>query len=419
MCGSSTRPRRPSEGVLRRLEWALVVGFVLAMLAAGLAGSRAGPDAGLLDPRPSTLLTGPRGVSALAEAIERLGVAVERRRIPLFGLSSDLARAGERGALVLIEPTFDLMAEERREVVELVLGGGTVVLVGRTGVERDLGILVRRLTGANDDSLEVSPPAGIGDLPGVRWVIGRSAVRADQTRPVILRIDTLVAATNGRPVAFYLRLGGGGQALLIAESGWVTNRSLRDTDVGALIVPWILALNVERAVVDEHHHGFGRSGALFGAAWRWLWAGPPGWAMLQLAFAGLVALWASVFRFGPAVHPIPRRRRSPLEHVDTLGSGLERARGHATAVRLLGQGLQRRLRAAGRVGRPRADGAGRAEWLATLSRSTDDPGARDAIGRLGVLLQDGGRGKDRVLRTAQAVEDVWEALKRPSGPATS
>jgi hypothetical protein len=395
-------------------------GFVAALVVVAMLGRRAAPDASLRDPRASTYLTGPSGVAALAETLEALGIAVERRRIPLFGVADDLAPRGRRTALAVLAPSYDMTPEEAREVGRYVSRGGTVVLAGWTGVEGEFGVslvLVDQIsTGA--DSAAVVPPDGVGSLPGVWTVLGRRRRGAGESLVAhAVRVDTLIAAENRRAVALLLEFSGGGRALILAEPDWLRNRALRDTDVGALIVPWFLSLGIERLVVDENHHGFGRSGALLGAAWRWLRGRPPGWAMLQLLWAGLVALAVLAVRFGPAIHVISRRRRSPIEHLDALAAGLERADGRQTATALLGRGLARRLGRAGHSAPRGAWARDRERWLGTLARGSDDPAARAAMKRLGWLLRETAQGDEHVLRTAHAVEDVWEALKRPSGPA--
>jgi hypothetical protein len=396
-------------------------GFVTALVVVAMLGRRAAPDASLRDPRASTYLTGPSGVAALAQTLEALGIEVERRRIPLFGVADDLAPRGRRTALAVLAPSYAMTREEAREVARLVSQGGRVVLAGRTGVEHELGVSlvpVDEFGKGEADSAAVVPPDGVGSLPGVWTVLARHRPGAGEP-PLAhaVRVDTLIAAENRRAVALRLEFSGGGRALIIAEPDWLRNRTLRDTDVGALIVPWFLSLGIERLVVDENHHGFGRSGALLGASWHWLWGGPPGWAMLQLLLAGLVALAVLAVRFGPAIHVISRRRRSPMEHLDALAAGLERADGRQTATALLGRGLARRLGRAGHHAPRGAWARDRERWLGTLARGSDDPAARAAMKRLGWLLRQTAQGDEHVLRTAQAVEDVWEALKRPSGPA--
>jgi hypothetical protein len=396
--------------------------FFAAMLLVAFLGSRAAPDANLSDLRASTYLTGPSGVAALAQTLELLGVEVERRRIPLFGVADDLAPRGPGTALAVVEPAFGMTAEESRHLKDYVRRGGTLVLVGWTDVTEQFGLTQRSVSGLLDDqdTAAVTPPDGIGEIPGTWSVLARRRVRRGELPPLLPhRTDTLVSTFNRRPVALRLEFAGRGRALVIAEVDWLRNRALRDTDVGALVIPWLLALGIDRLVVDEYHHGFGRSGALVGAVWGWLVGGPPGWAMLQLAFAGLVALAALAVRFGPALHVIPRRRRSPVEHLEALASGLDRAGGGRAATDLLGRGLARRLRRAGRDAPRTAWNRDRERWLATLARSNDNPATRAAVKRLGWLLRERGEDDEHVLRTAQAVEDVWEALKRPSGRTPS
>jgi hypothetical protein len=407
---------------LRLREWLLLAGFAAAMIVVGYLGRRAAPDASLGDYRASTYLTGPDGLSALAETLEAFGVAVERRRIPLFGITDDLTAKGPGTVLAVVDPSLVMTSEERREVTRYLEAGGAVVLAGWTGVEWELG-LARRAVGDSSDYLDtaaVVPPAGIGPLPGVSMALRRR--RPTRDAPILLeaeRIDTLLAAGRRRPVALRMEFPGGGRALVLAEPDWLRNRALRDTDVGALVVPWLLSLGVERLVVDEYHHGFGRSGALVGAVWQWLISRPPGWALLQLAVAALAALAVLAVRFGPAVTVISRRRRSPMEHLEALASGLERADGRAAATALLGRGLARRLRRVGHAVPRAAWAREREQWLAGLARGSDHPATRAAVTRLGWLLRERGEGGEHVLRTAQAVEDVWEVLKRPSSRAPS
>ena len=189
---------------------------------------------------------------------------------------------------------------------------------------------------------------------------------------------------------------------LVADDRLFTNRALRETAAG----PFVLGLVVpryRRVVVDEYHHGFDASRSLSGAAWDWTLRTPWGWAMLQLAAVGVLALLAAGVRFGPIRSGIERRRRSPLEHVRALATALAAARGHDVAVGLIVQGLRRRLSRAGRPGR-----AGLAPWLtswAARSGRRADGGARHAAA--------GDRrpaSADDVLHAADAVETLWEEL---------
>jgi hypothetical protein len=403
---------------LRHPERVLLVVFVAAMILVAIVARQTNPASSLRDPRHSTLLTSPAGASALAEALAAFGTRVERRRHPLFGIAAD-ARRDTSDVLLILDPYYAMPAEEAREVGEYVARGGRVVLAGTTGVERRFGVASIPVgNGRDEDSLVVASPPGIGGLPGARRIVGRGRPPAGERGGMLVpdRVDTLLLAANRRPVAARYRFPGGGIALVIADGDWVANRTLRHTDVGALLIPWILAEHPPVAIVDEYHQGFGRGGAIFAAAWAWLRSSPAGWAMLQVAFAGLVALFAAAVRFGPALHVIERHRRSPVEHLDALAAGLERAGEHRTAVDLLGRGLRRRLQRAGQPVRP---GGATREWLAALARATDRPAARRAVTRLASLLRESTSTDEHVLQTAQAVEDVWEALRQPTAHTRS
>jgi len=219
------------------------------------------------------------------------------------------------------------------------------------------------------------------------------------------RTDTLLRTRRGTPVALRLTFPHGGTAVLLADPRFVTNRSLKETDAGLVVLPWFLDGRIKRVTVDEYHQGLGESGWLFGAGWRWLVANTAGWAMLQLCAVALAALAVAAVRFGPARAVIERRRRSPLEHLEALAAGLEGAGGADAAVSLAVSGLRRRL---GRTGQGGADDA--RAWLGALELALPTPRGRDAVRRLQRLVSQPGGG-ERVLATAQAVEDVWEELR--------
>jgi hypothetical protein len=401
---------------VRRGEWLLVGGFAAALLLAALLGRRTAPQPA--DSRRSTYLTTRDGARGLTDALGLLGVAVERRRHPLFGIAADARLPGD--VLLVLDPAMPMTTAEEREVAGFVGSGGHVVLAGETGVEQRFGVAIVAIKDLGDkaDSQLVRAPAGIGPLPGVERVIGHGrppvGEQGGMLRPE--RVDTLLVAESGRAVAARYAFRGGGVALVVADGRWLANGVLRETDAGALVIPWIMGLDPRRVIADEYHQGFGRSGAIFVAAWGWLTHAPAGWVILQLTLAGLVVLAAAAVRFGPALHVLVRVRRSPVEHLDALAAGLERSGGHQTAVDLLGRGLQRRLQ---RGGAACATPARRAEWLAAVARAADRPETQRAVTRLRSLMREPGGGEEHVLRTAQAVEDVWEALKLPRRRAPS
>jgi hypothetical protein len=169
----------------------------------------------------------------------------------------------------------------------------------------------------------------------------------------------------------------------------------------ALITP-----RYRRLVVDEFHQGFPTSsGSLAGATLDWSVRSPWGWIVWQLVAVGVIALVASGIRFGPARSVILRRRRSPLEHVRALATALAAARGHETAVRLMVQGLRRRLSRAGRVGPADLD-----RWLAGLATSLRTERGREALATL-TAVHRRPPSSAGVLEAANAVETLWDELK--------
>lgn len=103
---------------------------------------------------------------------------------------------------------------------------------------------------------------------------------------------------------------------------------------------------------------------------------------------------------------IERRRRSALEHVHALAAALASPRGHRVAIRLLVQGLRRRIAPPGEP--LRADPAG---WLPPLAATLRTPRGRAAAADLETLLA-APANADAVRQAALDVEDVWRELQR-------
>jgi hypothetical protein len=394
----------------QRSELALGTGIVLVLgVTAGLIGVQRGrlSDA---DPRRSTFLAGPSGARGFAEALGRLGVAVQAFRRPIGSLDSAAA-----GALTaFIDPSVALSAREGQQVA----GIPGDILVAGVRANTALRCLGWEVSSPTRDRAAIKPPPGgeARPFPRPRAVLLRrdsadavdSASAEDDapvrcTAPVAATVDTLLRTTDGRPVAVRLRLQDGRTATLVADGRLFTNRALRETAAG----PFVLGLVVpryRRVVVDEYHHGFNASRSLSGATLDWTFRSPWGWAILQLAGVGMLALLASGVRFGPIRTGIERRRRSPLEHVRALATALAATRGHDVAVRLIVQGLRRRLsvtdrRAPGEVGR----------WLDGLEPAVRSPAGRAALTTLTAVTRRPASAED-VLHAADAVETLWEEL---------
>jgi hypothetical protein len=144
---------------------------------------------------------------------------------------------------------------------------------------------------------------------------------------------------------------------------------------------------------------------MLGALLSWSAESPWGWLVWQLALVGVLAILAGAVRFGPPRPLGEHRRRSALEHVRALATALAASRGHDVAIRLLVQGLRRRLAKTGTG--LRADPHA---WIAGLTPYLRTPRAQTAAALLAELTlppQPAGS----VLRAANAVEDLWEELR--------
>lgn len=409
--------RRVSPTVL------LLAAFTVALVVAAIAGLRTAPSEELNDARRSTFLAGPEGAKGFAQALQVLGVPVERRRRPFYGLATDTVPVDSTAWLAMLgvspqtvqvarfAPEVRMPSDaERRELMRYLERGGALFLAGENGIEHCFGVRVER-----EEEAAVVPPPGVDSVPAARFVLRPDDGDSDEESereakchaPAIEWSNLLLRTRDGAPVAWMHRFEGGGRVILMADSRWVSNYFLKETDAGPVVLRWLLDERPSLFTVDEYHQGFGEGGSIFGAAWAWTRSSPGGWAMLQLALAGLIALAVAAVRFGPALRVIERRRRSPLEHLDALAVGLERSDGQDTAVRLIAGGLRRRLGRTGHVPRRRGDDL---QWLDSLGLAAQSAAARRAVKRLGRVLRERD-GDERVLDAATAVEDVWQALR--------
>lgn len=399
-----------------RTELGLSAGLllVLGMIVVAIGSSRSPPEAS--ESRRSTYLTGPGGASAFAEAAAALGVAVERYRRPTTTLElSDTASAGV--VVAVLGPQEPLSPPDVRHLLRLPAD----LLLAGSGAEsaiRCLGYEVRARPEWRD-SIRTRSPEGAEHLPAprvsavlasdsARDIVDSSAaydgrrVRCEVPQPS--RVDTLLRTIRGSAVVVRLWYPDGRAATLVADDGLFRNRTLRRTLAGAFALG-LVADRYDRVIVDEYHHGYVAAGSLGGAAIAWSTRSPWGWMVWQLVAVGMVALVASGVRFGPVRSAIERRRRSPMEHVRALATALAAAQGHDVAVRLMVQGLRRRL---SRGGRPA--GADLDAWLAGLARSTRSARGREALETLTTALRTPADA-ETVLAAGSAVETLWEELK--------
>lgn len=395
-----------------RTELAAAAGLLVILgVGAAALGSRSARTMDI-DIRRSTYLAGPRGARGFAEALERLGVRVLRWRRPTEALDT----LSDRTTLVaLLGPSLPLGALAGRRVAELPVD---LLLAGSMTVPamRCLGytVLPRRAA-----PIAAVVPGGAADpaMPKVqaelvhhlaRTVVDSSNLTSGRTIscevPEPVEVDTLLLTAGGRLVAVRLGYREGRRVTLVADDRLFSNRALRSSKAG----PFTLGLVVpryRRVAVDEYHHGYVASGSLAGTALEWSLRAPVGWAVWQLALVGVLALLAAGVRFGPIREVIVRRRRSPLEHVRALAQALAAAQGHDVAVRLIVQGLRRRLSSGGT-----SSGRDLTTWLEGLASSIRAPRGQQALASIVALLR-ARPSEAGVLDAARAVDVLWEELK--------
>jgi hypothetical protein len=391
-----------------RTELGVSAGVLLALgLIVVAVGAR--PDRGTEDTRRSTYLTGPGGASAFAEGAARLGVAVERYRRPTATLGA--TDSASRAVITVIGPQVPLTPADARHLLQLPAD----LLLAGPGAEaaiRCLGYRVFRRPWR--DSIRTRSPEGAEDLPAPRVgavlvphvarEVVDSGVAYDGRRvqcevPQPAAVDTLLVTLRERPVVVRLSYPGGRTVTLVSDDG-----TLRRTQAGPLVLG-LVADRYRRMIVDEYHQGYVVAGSLGAAALVWSTRSPWGWMVWQLIAVGVVALVASGVRFGPVRSVIERRRRSPMEHVRALATTLAAARGHDVAVRLMIQGLRRRL---SRGGRPTT--ADLDAWLESLGPSVRSARGREALDTLTTSRRTPADAAS-VLAAGNAVETLWEELK--------
>ncbi|HLZ45922.1 MAG TPA: DUF4350 domain-containing protein [Gemmatimonadales bacterium] len=413
-----------------RLEVGTALLLAAAIFIAVWAAHRT-PKPPALDYRTSTMVPGPFGSRAIYDVLVQLGRPVQRRLTPLYGLTADTNTTRRTAVLVELNPPRWLQDAEMEQVVRYVRHGGAVLTAGAgAGVTACAGWRMDP-NGFIGDTVPVVAPATGLDLPAVARVLKRVPARdsasprlrdlikrgQDESDPcdslVAVRAETLLATVTHKPAVLRLWYDGGGSLTLAADAGWFTNQVWRDTDVPVVVLPWLASPRGQagRVVLDEYHQGFGGDDQSVSAlTWNWLRASPVGWAMIQILAIALLWLAVQTVRFGPALEVIPRRRRSPLEHLEALGAGLESAGGSDTAVMRLLAGLRRRL---SRMGAVPADNKQMQLWLESLALAMRNPRGRAAVKRLRHLMNEHNGGDARVLAVAQTVEDVWQELHPP------
>ena len=385
---------RPRTSLLLAAAGLVIVSWV----AASLGEREARPED--RDLRRSTLLTGPAGARAWAEALGLLHVHVARFRLR----PGDLPPPAEGMVFAVLDPAIPLSAMDGLRLAAWQASGGNVLAAGpgSNAYIGCFGLAVQPRYGSfapqQDDSLRVN--FLLAPIEGEKkGSLGQVPVCSAG----LYHADTLLALPTGEPVALRIQPDSGGVALLVADGGLFANRTIRETGAGEFTLG-LVSGSFTRVIVDEYHQGFGPGGGMLRAARRWLVTTPAGWAIIQLGIVATIALLLGAIRFGPARRVIERRRRSPLEHVHALATALAAAGGHEVAVSLVVRGLRRRLSHGGNAP---ANATG--DWLSALPGRTRTARGHAAAERL-ITLTRGRADAHSVREAALAVEDVWQDL---------
>ncbi len=394
-----------------RVELTIAAGIVLLLGIGAVVLGRREARTTDVDARRSTYLTGPSGAKGWADALTALGVRVVHFRRP----TAALGPLDSGSVFAVLGPAVPL---ESREGARLAALPADLLLAG-PATDAAIACLGYRVSSRRTDSvaLRAPPDAENRPMPYARAELVRHLAstivdssnrydggRVSCTVPVPERVDTVLRTLGDRPVALRLGYPDGRTAILVADDGLFRNRTLRRTAMGPIALG-LVTPRYRRVVVDEFHQGFATSASLAGTAFHWSLHSPWGWAAWQLALVGVIALFAAGVRFGPARRAIQRRRRSALEHVHALATALAAARGHDTAMRLMAQGLRRRLSRAGRPGPADLD-----RWLAGLAPAVRTDRGREALAAL-TTPTSRPTSSQNVLEAANAVEILWDELK--------
>jgi hypothetical protein len=398
-----------------RPDITLGVGVLLLLILVVMMTGSPGRQQDLeLDRRRSTFLTGPHGARGLSDALERMGIRVDRHRRRFEALAGTIGEGPS--ALATLDPSRQLDGWDAVSLQALGAEGVDLVVAGPTAnaVMRCFGYQVQPRTDSVSARMVGHSPTREVWIGAVLARTGKAVV-ADSTGmadvgiaqcvvPNAEAVDTLLVTDGGRLAALRLRFADTHTVTLVADGSVFGNRRMRDTEAGVFALG-LFAGRYTEVMFDEYHHGFGRGGSLAGSALSWSVRSPWGLAAWQVAVVGLLALFAAGVRFGPVTSIIRRKRRSPLEHVQALATALAATHGHGAAVRLLVRGLERRLSGVGQRAHPDPK-----TWLASLAPTLRSSKARSSLERLQHLIS-GPQRPDAVLEAANAVEDVWEDLK--------
>lgn len=295
-------PPSPERKRSRRALLWLGSGLFVFNLALWATSSLTG--AAVAGPAGSSYVTTAAGTAALAGTLQRLGVQVERGRLPLTEVGLE-----DFGTVVVAEVAAgDYTPGELTALEEYVRGGGRLLVLGRTDLVARLLPDPPRWHARGVPSARPTSP-----LPGVEEVT-LSGFGSLSARPA----DTVLFANQGGRAVTVSRPLGKGSVVWWADSHPARNEGIGGHGAATAIISGIETGGA--VLFDEFRHGYRVGGGLFDvmpARWRL--------ALGLGAVTALAALIAYGRRFGPPSPPDRDLGPGREEYLDAVGGLLARA----------------------------------------------------------------------------------------------
>jgi hypothetical protein len=324
------------NGARLELAAAATLGAVLVVLGVSFGAPKRTDD-----PSASTFNDSRDGLRALHLVLDDVGATPRRlTRAPAADDPTDRT-------LVVAAPTETITKRETSQLVDWVDAGGRLVIVvggPEAGANHPkflaaFDVLENPFAPAARDPLKIED-AGLAEGIGkIDWTVSRSIAAQEG-------VEQLVTKGEHCLVGRMTRGEEGGEVVVVADCGFLSNESLGKLDNAVLAVRLLLgrASDEGRVVFDEFHHGRrddGASGDVGAALAAMLVDTWPGRALCVLVLAGALAIAGASVRLGAPERERPPPRRALSEHAEALGRLFETSRARAVSLRILAAGARR------------------------------------------------------------------------------